>query len=84
MRGSLRDDSFVEDGDAVFRQRAHRELAMGGMPDLAHDQHVERQTQRARHLGRHDHSPARQAQDQIRPDLLFFQGATELLSGVFT
>jgi hypothetical protein len=51
--------------------------------DFADDKHVERQAQGAGNLRRHNHSPARQAQNQVGLDPLVSQVAAQLLSRVF-
>ena len=51
------DDPLVEHGHAVLCQRADGELTMPGMPDLANDEHVQRQVQRLRDPRRHHHPP---------------------------
>ena len=76
-------DILIEHGHAVLRQRADGKFTLPGMPDLANEEHVEGQTQSARHLRRDDHSAARQPQHQVGPDPLVLQATPQLQPGVF-
>ena len=52
------------------------------MPDLANDEHVQRQMQRVRDPRRHDYAAARQSQHQVSPNPLLLQATTQLQSRV--
>ena len=63
-------------------QRADGKFTVPRMPDLANDEHPQRQTQRARHPGRDDHPAARQPQHQVSANPLLLQATTQLYSRV--
>jgi hypothetical protein len=53
----------LEHPNAPFADGAHRELGLAGHPELAHDDHVERDAERTRHLGRDRNATSRESDD---------------------
>ena len=67
----------------MLRQRADGKFTVPGMPNLADDEHVQRQMQRVRDPRRDDHAAARQSQHQVSSNPLLLQAATQPQSRVF-
>ena len=54
---------LVDERHAVLRDGADGQLRLIGRAELPHQQHVQRRRQRPRHLGRHRHAAASEAED---------------------
>jgi hypothetical protein len=52
------------------------------MPDLANNEHVQRQAQYVCDRGRNDHPAARQSQHQVSPNPLVLQATPQLQPGI--
>ena len=66
----------------MLRQRAHGKFTLPGMPDLANNEHVQRQAQYVCDRGRNDHPAARQSQHQVSPNPLVLQATPQLQPGI--
>lgn len=78
------DHFLIQHHDSPFGKRADRKFTMERVPNLAHDEHIQRKVKDIRHLGR-DHYPAtRQSQYQVSPNRLFLQSATQFPASIFS
>jgi len=76
--------SLIQDYDIALGQGAEGKLAMNGMPDFPHDQHVQRELEHLRYGGGDHHPAPRQTQHEVGLDLLVLQVLPQLASRIFT
>ena len=76
------DGILVKHHYAILRQRADSKFTVPGMPDLADEEHVQGQMQRACHARGNDYAAARQSQHQVSSNPLLLQANTQPQSRV--
>jgi hypothetical protein len=78
-------DRFVEDAHAAAADGTHGELGMTGHAQLAHDEHIERRAELARHLRGDGHATARKTEhDHVGAPGIRAQRIGEDAPGVLT
>ena len=75
--------SLIQDHHVSFGQSSDRKLAMPGMTDLAHYNHIQRQVQDLSNPGGHDDTASRQAEHEVTFDAPLLQIEAEFPASIF-